>query len=350
MSAITEEQEHELTLVYDSAMKLLSSLGSVSRARNLRFSPEKWDMQAWSQICEVGWPGLLLAADRGGSAAGMRSYAKVARAAGAHLLPEPLVGVVLAAGILDGSALHGLLQGNRLILPAWQDQHQTLADTSRMTLVDGSYVSGCKRFIYRGMQADAYLVLAGDEFMLVETSDTGVSRQHSATQDGGHFCTLKMDHATILAKYPSCTRGIEEATVAQAAYLLGVAEAAFSMTLKYLCTREQFGRPIGSFQALQHRAADMKIQLALAEAAMEGAAAMLEDNPSIEPCLAAVSRAKARCNDVAMLVTREAVQMHGAIGYTDEYDVGLYLRSAMTHIGLYGSSALHRARYGTFLK
>lgn len=349
MSAITEERQHELNLIYDSAMDLLLSLGGASRARSLRFAPEKRDTQAWSQICQMGWTGLLLPEEQGGSAVGMRGYAKVARAAGAHLMPEPLISAVLATRILTGRLLDDLLQGNRLILPAWQEDHQVLANVESTIQQDGNAVSGCKRFVYQGMHAEAYLVLARDEFLLVEANDSGVSRRPILTQDGGHFCMLAMNRATIAARYPSSGIGFEEATVAQAAYLLGVAETAFSMTLEYLRTREQFGRAIGSFQALQHRAADVKIKIRLAEAALERAAAMLEDTPSLEASLAVVSRAKARCNDVAMLATREAVQMHGAIGYTDEYDVGLYMRAALTHVGLYGSSALHRSRYGDFL-
>ena len=122
-------------------------------------------------------------------------------------------------------------------------------------------------------------------------------------------------------------------------------ERAFAMTLSYLKTRQQFGKPIGSFQALAHRAADLKIEVALTRASVEAAAATLDTSAAAAVRQAAVSRAKARASDAAMRVARQAIQMHGGIGYTDEYDVGLYLRKAMVLANLFGSAALHRARY-----
>jgi alkylation response protein AidB-like acyl-CoA dehydrogenase len=118
-----------------------------------------------------------------------------------------------------------------------------------------------------------------------------------------------------------------------------------STTLDYLRTRKQFGRAIGSFQALQHRAADLQVQIALTRASVESAAVTLDAGAAASVRRAAVSRAKARASDAAMLVTRQAIQLHGGIGYTDEYDVGLYLRKAMVLANLYGSSSVHRARY-----
>ena len=127
--------------------------------------------------------------------------------------------------------------------------------------------------------------------------------------------------------------------------LLGVMEQAFTLTLDFLRTRQQFGKPIGSFQALQHKAADLKLQLELTRASVEAAAATVDSGASLAMRQAAVSRAKARAATAGMLVTRQAVQMHGGVGYTDEYDVGLYLRRAMVLSNQYGSAAAHRARF-----
>ena len=122
-------------------------------------------------------------------------------------------------------------------------------------------------------------------------------------------------------------------------------DRAFAMALDYLRTRQQFGRVIGSFQALQHKAADLKLQIELTRASVESAAALLDTNAPRDHRRAAVSRAKARAADAALLVTRQVVQLHGGIGYTDEHDAGLYLRKAMVLANLYGSAALHRARF-----
>ncbi|OYW10480.1 MAG: hypothetical protein B7Z53_00970 [Rhodospirillales bacterium 12-71-4] len=167
------------------------------------------------------------------------------------------------------------------------------------------------------------------------------------TQDGGHFGTLPAAPGARLGPLPAglLEAALDEAALATAAMLLGVAEGAFAMTLDYLRTRRQFGKAIGSFQALQHRAVDLKIQIALTRASVEAAAASLDAGAAAAPRTAATSRAKHRAAQAALLVTREAVQMHGAIGYTDEYDVGLYLRKALVLANLFGSPSLHRARY-----
>ena len=122
-------------------------------------------------------------------------------------------------------------------------------------------------------------------------------------------------------------------------------EQAFRLTLEFLKTRHQFGKPIGSFQALQHRAADLKLQQELTRASIAAAASTLDGVAARPARQAAVSRAKARAATAAMLVTRQAVQLHGGVGYTDEYDVGLYLRRSMVLSNQFGSATAHRARF-----
>jgi alkylation response protein AidB-like acyl-CoA dehydrogenase len=117
------------------------------------------------------------------------------------------------------------------------------------------------------------------------------------------------------------------------------------MTIDYLKTRVQFGKPIGSFQALQHRAVDLYVQQQLASAALEHVIAAMEheSDPRLRSALA--SRAKARCAEAALTITRAAIQLHGAIGFTDEYDAGLYLKRAMVLAAWLGGPTWHRRRY-----
>jgi alkylation response protein AidB-like acyl-CoA dehydrogenase len=110
-------------------------------------------------------------------------------------------------------------------------------------------------------------------------------------------------------------------------------------------TREQFGRKIGSFQALQHRAVDMQIQLSLTRASVGSAAEVLDSAATLTERQAAVSRAKVRASDAAMLMTRGCIQLHGGIGYTDAADIGLFLRKAIVLAPLYGSASIHRRRF-----
>jgi alkylation response protein AidB-like acyl-CoA dehydrogenase len=255
-----------------------------------------------------------------------------------------LIPCSIAARVLAGPELERLLAGDAIVIPAWQEQPNSLALDGGTALRDGR-VSGHKRFVPMAAGADAFLVSADGGLALVKRDAPGVTLTIDRTQDGGHYGTLTLERALAQPVAGDLAAAIEEATLATAAYLLGVMERAFAMTLSYLKTRQQFGKPIGSFQALAHRAADLKIEVALTRASVEAAAATLDTSAVAAVRQAAVSRAKARASDAAMRVTRQAIQMHGGIGYTDEYDVGLYLRKAMVLANLFGSAALHRARY-----
>jgi len=193
--------------------------------------------------------------------------------------------------------------------------------------------------------ADVLVVATRENTALVKVDTAGASLSVDFTQDGGHFGTLDLRNTVVDPLETSANEALEDAALATAAYLLGTMDRAFEIVLDYLKTRQQFGRPIGSFQALQHRAADLKIQIALTRASVESAASICDSTAPNVVRRAAVSRAKARASDAAMQVTRQAIQLHGGIGYTDEHDIGLFLRSAMVRCNQYGSAALHRARY-----
>ena len=129
------------------------------------------------------------------------------------------------------------------------------------------------------------------------------------------------------------------------AELLGVMEATLQMTLEYMRNRVQFGKPIGSFQALQHRAVDLYIQQELAAAVVAEAVDVLDSAAGERERAKIASRAKARACEAGLRVTREAIQLHGAIGFTDEYDVGLYLKRALVLAGWLGNGSAHRRRF-----
>ena len=117
------------------------------------------------------------------------------------------------------------------------------------------------------------------------------------------------------------------------------------MTLDYMRTRMQYGRHIGSFQALQHRAVDLLVQQELSGSVLDDAISMIDSAANGVELQRLVSRAKARCSDAALRITREAIQLHGAIGYTDEHDLGLYLKRALVLAAWLGNSTQHRARF-----
>ncbi len=342
MEALDDRAER-IRLIRDSAGAIVPA-GDLKRVRALRYREPGFERAVWRQMCGLGWLGLRVPEDAGGSGLGMREYCALAEECGAGLLPEPLIPCSIAARVLAGPELDRLLAGDAIVIPAWQEQANSLALDGGTVLRDGR-VSGHKRFVPMAAGADAFLVSADGGLALVARDAPGVTLAIDRTQDGGHYGTLTLERAPAQPVAGDLAEAIEEATLATAAYLLGVMERAFAMTLSYLKTRQQFGKPIGSFQALAHRAADLKIEVALTRASVEAAAATLDTSAAAAVRQAAVSRAKARASDAAMRVARQAIQMHGGIGYTDEYDVGLYLRKAMVLANLFGSAALHRARY-----
>ncbi len=336
-----------LRMIRDSAAALVRR-GDLRRIRALRFAAPGFDRAAWREICALGWPGLALPDSAGGSGFGTRAFAALAEELGAGLVPEPLIPVAMAARILSGAPLAALLSGASVIIPAWQIRPNSLATdlaTDEDTILEGDRLTGRKLFIPMAGGADLFLVSARGGLALLARDAPGASLALERTQDGGFFGTLTLERAPATPVPGDFSRALEEAALATAAYLLGVMGRAFAITLEYLCTRVQFGRPIGAFQALRHRAADLKIQLELSRASIESAAATLDSAAPLALCRVAVSQAKARASDAALLITRQAIQLHGGIGYTDEHDIGLFLRKAMVLANLYGSAALHRARY-----
>lgn len=339
-----EDRAESVRMIRDSAAGIAPRTGDLGRIRALRFTDPGFDRDVWRQICEMGWPALRLPEEKGGSGLGMVEFCALCEELGASLVPEPLIQVAMAASLLGSDQRVPVLAGSHVVIPAVQERANTFdaPPTARFT---GGKVTGNKVFVPMAAGADAFLVTTADGLALIAQDAPGVSLTIERTQDGGNFGTLRFEDAPAEPVAGDIADALEDAALATAATMLGVMDRAFAMTLDYLKTRQQFGRVIGSFQALQHRAADLKIQLALTRASVESAAALLDAGGEPAQRKAAVSRAKARASDAGMVVTRQCIQLHGGIGYTDEYDVGLFLRKAMVLANLYGSAALHRARF-----
>jgi alkylation response protein AidB-like acyl-CoA dehydrogenase len=193
--------------------------------------------------------------------------------------------------------------------------------------------------------ADAFLAIGPTAAWLVEASGPGVTVEVVETLDGGHLAAVTFDGAGGRRIPVQPEPAFAEACLATSAYLLGLIGAALDLTVDYLRTRVQFGKVIGTFQVLQHSAVDLKLQVELTRASVEDAAVRWDREGPTTGAHAAISRAKARATDAALLVARQAIQLHGGIGFTDEHDIGLYLRKAMTAAPQFGSAGLHRARY-----
>ncbi|MBX9751658.1 MAG: acyl-CoA/acyl-ACP dehydrogenase [Roseococcus sp.] len=345
VSPFTGDRAESIEMIRDSARGLLGA--DMGRVRKLRFTEPGFDPALLRQMGEAGWIGLAVSEEAGGTGLGQAEMVALAEELGRVSAPEPLIGCALSAHLLaaagEGELLAQLLAGEAVVLPAWQDRANTLDLASS--------ADGARGFVLGAAGATHILwpVAENGRVALHVLDRAQVEIATEATQDGGHVGTIRPlpysghgpgrhiadDVGAAL------TEGLDRAALATAAALLGGMETAFAMTLDFLRTRQQFGKIIGTFQALQHKAADAKMQIALTRAAVEQAAAALDDGlPSH-----AASRAKARASEAAMLVQQACVQLHGGIGYTDDYDVGLHMRRAMVLVPAFGGAALHRRRF-----
>ena len=339
-----EDRSESLRMIRDSAAGIAPRTGDLRRIRGLRFIEPGFDRDVWRQMCEMGWPGLLVSEDHGGSGLGVREFCALTEELGASLVPEPLIPAVFAAMLLPGDHLAAVLSGERIVLPAWQEKPHSIDLVGSCALAGGK-LNGRKMFVSMAAGADAFLVTVAGGLALVKRDAPGVHMVSTRAQDGGNFATVTFDGVPAEAVAGDASEALEIAALATSAYLLGAMDRVFGITLEYLKTREQFGKKIGSFQALQHRSADLKIQLELTRATVSAAARTMDASNDTRVRRAAVSRAKARASEAASVMTRGCIQLHGGIGYTDAADPGLFLRKMMVLAPMFGSAALHRARY-----
>ncbi|WP_241132934.1 acyl-CoA dehydrogenase [Achromobacter insuavis] len=336
------------------------------------------DRDYWREIAEVGWLGMSVPETLGGLGLGWRAMAAVLEEAGRAQLPEPLVGAgVLPAALLariepvDAARRDALLQavcgGETLLGLAWQETEGQLEAGEAATAFgvsvierEGAYVlNGEKRHVVPGAGVDGWLVTAdgerGTALFFVAAGTPGVTAQVHARADGGAACHLAIESAVVPADALLARDGVLDAVdealdlgrLMQSAELAGVARQALADSVAYLNTRQQFGRPLASFQALQHRLVDAAMQVELAANSLLDALDALAARPGDATLRKTVaSRAKARAARAGLEAARLAIQLHGAIGYTEECDVSLYFRSALHLAAWLGNAAAHRQRYG----
>jgi acyl-CoA dehydrogenase len=371
--SLNEEQQ----LLRESAANFVRDNSSLKRIRALRDSkdPDGFSRALWTQMAELGWLGIVFPEEFGGLGLGYKELALVLEELGKGLMPEPWLSTVLLGGtavLRGGSAaqraavLPRVIAGELLLALAAQEA-QSRYDLSHVTTRaeragDGWRISGEKRFVFDGHVADQLVVSArtsgavrdrdGITLFLIDARAGGVGITRQWMVDGRNAAMVRLDGVTAT---PADVLGevggggallgevVDRATAGLCAEMLGSMEAAFAMTLDYLKTRQQFGVPIGSFQALKHRAAILFTEIELARsAALAATMAIDEGNPRAAEI---VSVAKARCSDTFNLVGNEGVQMHGGIGMTDEHDIGFFLKRARAAEITFGDAAFHRDRF-----
>jgi alkylation response protein AidB-like acyl-CoA dehydrogenase len=359
MAVLTEEQ----SMLRDAAKSWVQEKSPVTAFRKMRDSGAElgYDVAAWNEMAEMGWAGVIIPEEYGGSNFGYLSLGLVLEELGRTLTASPLIASGLGAAsalILGGSEeqksewLPKIADGS-VIAALAVDEGPHHRPEQVATTVAGGKLSGRKVFVLEGMAANVFVVSAkaGEaiELYLVKADAPGVSRQRLSLADSRGAANVTFENVAVSdadklsGGFALLEKTLDRARAGLAAEMLGAANQAFEVTLDYLKTRVQFGQVIGSFQALQHRAAKMFTELELSRSAVEAALTAIDNDAPDVPEL--VSLAKAKMGDTFHLVSNEMVQMHGGIGMTDAHDAGFYLKRARAAEAAFGNQAFHRDRY-----
>jgi alkylation response protein AidB-like acyl-CoA dehydrogenase len=361
----------------DSIRAVLVKESPVSLARAV-FETDSRPTALWATMVDLGWPALTIAEAHGGIGLGVLEAAILAEELGRVLAPGPLfatvsqfVPAIREAGTPEqqarflGAVASGEITGSLAIAEASGSFDP--ADVEATVAIDGerATLSGSKRFVVEGDAVDELVIVArvagrpGDEgvrsvVVPVASLATDPARVLDGTRrlvhidlDGVHVASDRVLGDPAASAAPALRRAIEEATVCLALEMVGTAQTIFDTALEYAKQREQFGVPIGSFQAIKHKFADMMIALERARSLGYFAALTIaEDDPRRT---SATSVAKAAAGDCQRLLAKEGIQIHGGIGYTWEHDMHLYVRRIKSGEPLFGTSAWHRARIADLL-
>lgn len=370
--------DSEQEMLAETARGFFEEHAPVAALRKLRDSqdPLGYQPEVWQQMVELGWTAIVFPEAYGGLEFGYKGLGAVFEQAGRTLAATPLFGTVALGGsavLLGGTEeqksewLPKIIAGEALFTLAVDEKprHDPKAIALTAQASGGNYVlNGEKHYVVDGTIADQLVVVArtagqpgdaeGLTLFLVDAKAAGVERLRRTLVDSRNIASIRFNNVTVPASAVIGAVGqgaalldsvLDRARILQTAEMLGAAAWLFETTIAYLKEREQFDVLIGTFQALQHRAAQMYIALEMSRSAVLAALAAIDENPQQVPLLA--SLAKAKVADTIELISNEAVQMHGGIGMTDELDVGLYLKRARVSQQLLGDASFHRDRYAT---
>ena len=369
---LSDEQQ----MLHEAAEGWVRERAPVAALRSLREDDglAGHDPALYREMAEMGWTGIAIPEEEGGFAFGLAGAGVVAEELGRNLVASPLVSACIVAAqalVALGTAeqkqhwLAPLIAGELVATLALEEgPHHNPEATALSARRDGEgwVLSGTKRPVFDGSPAGLFIVAArtagepGDSAGLslflcpADSAGLSVTALNQLDSRGAaqvDFDSVRLAGAALLGDegcgHAELIRMLDHGRAVLAAEMLGGAQQAFEITLDYLRTRVQFDRPIGSFQALQHRAVAMLSQIELTRSAVRAALIALDEGADEAPQLA--SLAKSLAGKTFRKVAQEMIQMHGGIGMTDEHDAGLYLKRAHAADLTYGNAAYHRSRY-----
>ncbi len=369
---LTEEEQ----FLKDTAKSFAEERSPITHFRSLRdmSDPMLWDKNIWNEMSKLGWPGIMIPEEFGGSNFGLSGICVVLQECAKTLTPSPL----FASGVLGAYAInnYGTKEQKEKYLPliangelttsvavdesSHHNPYNTVLIAKKSS--DEYILSGKKNFVIDGTSSDLLIVLArtsgekGDStgltLFLVDPTNEGIDRIKLEMADSRNYANIIFDNVKISSKNilgdieaggEAIDDVLDIGRIAMSAEMLGNSEAAFETTLDYLKQRKQFGVLIGSFQALQHRAAEMFCEIELTKSSVIAAMRAADERSNDVQRLS--SLAKTVAGETLHLVSNEAIQMHGGIGVTDEYDIGFFLKRARVAEQIFGSAKFHTERY-----
>ncbi|MCY4656857.1 MAG: acyl-CoA dehydrogenase [Gammaproteobacteria bacterium] len=366
-------------LLQDTAKEFCAENLPISQLRQLRDEKNEdgFDRETWKKMADLGWSGIPFPEQYGGLAFGYKGLGVVTEETGRTLGASPLFGSVWVGGTiinLGGSdeqkseLLPKVSTGELLIALALEEssRHSPYAIEASAEVSDDSVtITGKKVFVLDGHVADKLVVVArssgdsGDRdgltLVLVDRKTEGISVTRTEMVDSRNAANIDLDGVSVSSSQiigevggaaETLDAALDIARIGLAAEMIGSTQECFDRTISYLKEREQFGVPIGSFQALKHRAANMFCEVELSKSVVLEALTALDEGRSTEEIASLASLAKAKVGDTFHLVSREGIQMHGGIGMTDEFDIGFYIKRCAVAEQIFGDSSFHRNRYG----
>ena len=370
MAALTEEQ----SILKDQATSWVETEFPVQKFREFRNSNSDggFDAQAWSAMVDMGWTGILVPEAYGGSDLGYLTFGVILEQLGRQLCASPLfasayVGATAVnLGGDDAQKQHWLpsiVDGSEILALAVDEgarhQRDQMASTATSS-ADGYMINGAKTFVSEGMSATTFIVAAATdagaiELYLVPADSDGMTRQAMSTVDARDYARVTLSNVAVPSSAHLGALGggelhelvLNRACAGLAMEMLGVGCFSFEMTLDYLKTRKQFGKVIGSFQALGHRAAELYSAQEMARSCAEAGVIAIDNAADDEAAMSALSKAKT--GEFLYEMSNQLIQIHGGIGMTDDFDAGFYLKRARVLETLYGNQAQQRDRYARAL-
>jgi alkylation response protein AidB-like acyl-CoA dehydrogenase len=365
MTLLTDDQK----MLQETAASFLREEGSISKQlRHWRDTgcTDGYGSDFWKQFAELGLPGICIPEDQGGLGLGSVEAALVLEEIGRNLTPSPfLTTAVAGTRAIEGTAhaerwYPGILSGETVLALAVDEGRRHAPEQTALSAErrgNGFVLNGAKQFVVHGNSADMVLTLARtarspgdrDGLTLFAVPKGAAGVEIVTLADGSKAARLKFDNVELDADavvgdvdsgWAPLARALNAGRAGAAAELVGVAAGATAMTVDYLKQRKQFGKLIGEFQSLQHRAAHLYGEIEIARAAALKAAELMDSGDEKAELMVAVAKAKAA--SVSKLAVQEGVQMHGGIGMTDEHDIGLYMKREAVLGELFGDVYFHR--------